>query len=75
MQTDVLTVEPELTVGDLMKTLMERGIFAGERGGYLRIAPHFYNTADEVRACLQAIRDILDSGEHRRYLGQARRPG
>lgn len=26
MQTDVLTVEPELTVGELMKTLMERGI-------------------------------------------------
>lgn len=41
----------------------------------LRVAPHFFNTEEEVVACVQAVRDILDSGEHRRYLGQARRPG
>lgn len=41
----------------------------------LRVAPHFYNTREEVADCVQAIRDILDSGEHRRFLGQARRPG
>ena len=41
----------------------------------LRIAPHFYNTADEVRACLQAVHDILDSGEHRPFLEQERKPG
>ncbi|MCK5940540.1 MAG: aminotransferase class V-fold PLP-dependent enzyme [Planctomycetes bacterium] len=41
----------------------------------LRIAPHFYNTGDEVRACLQAIRDILDGGEHERFKQQERKPG
>jgi len=41
----------------------------------LRIAPHFYNTTDEVRACLQAVHDILDSGEHRPFLEQERKPG
>jgi kynureninase len=41
----------------------------------LRIAPHFYNTDDEVRACVRAIRDILDRGEYERFLGGERRPG
>ena len=41
----------------------------------LRVAPHFYNTVDEVTACVQAVREILDTGEHRRFLGQERRPG
>jgi len=41
----------------------------------LRIAPHFYNTEDEVRAALQAVRDILDSGDHKRFLQAERKPG
>ena len=41
----------------------------------LRVAPHFYNTAEEVRACTQAVRDILDSGEHLPFLQQERKPG
>jgi kynureninase len=41
----------------------------------LRVAPHFYNTDDEVRAAVRAIREILDAGEHERYLAQAKKPG
>lgn len=41
----------------------------------LRIAPHFYNTADEVLGAVRAVREILDSGEHQRFLEQERRPG
>ncbi len=41
----------------------------------LRVAPHFYNTEDEVRAALQAIRDILDNGDHERFLKAERKPG
>lgn len=41
----------------------------------LRVAPHFYNTEDELRAALQAMRDILDSGDHRRFLKAERKPG
>ena len=41
----------------------------------LRVAPHFYNTRDEVRGCVQAVRDILDSGEHLPFLQQERKPG
>ncbi len=41
----------------------------------LRLAPHFYNTEDEVRTAVRRVRELLDSGEHRRFLAQARRPG
>ncbi|MCB9878735.1 MAG: aminotransferase class V-fold PLP-dependent enzyme [Planctomycetes bacterium] len=41
----------------------------------LRVAPHFYNTAQEVVAAAQAIRDILDHGEHQPFLRQERKPG
>lgn len=36
-------------------------------GAGIRIAPHFYNTDDEVRAVVMAIREILASGEWERY--------
>jgi kynureninase len=41
----------------------------------LRVAPHFYNTEDEVRTAVRAVRAILDDREYERYLGQERRPG
>ncbi|MBL8729536.1 MAG: aminotransferase class V-fold PLP-dependent enzyme [Planctomycetes bacterium] len=41
----------------------------------LRVAPHFYNTEAEVRAAVRAVREILDSGEHRRFLQAERKPG
>ncbi|MBM4061265.1 MAG: aminotransferase class V-fold PLP-dependent enzyme [Planctomycetes bacterium] len=41
----------------------------------LRVAPHFFNSEDEVRACVRAVREILDSREHERFLQQERKPG
>ena len=41
----------------------------------LRVAPHFYNTEDEVLAAVRAVREILDGGEHTRFLQQERKPG
>ncbi len=41
----------------------------------LRVAPHFYNTEDEVRAAVRAVRDILDTREYERFLEQERKPG
>ncbi len=41
----------------------------------LRVAPHFYNTESEVRACVAAVREILDTREYERHLRQERRPG
>jgi len=41
----------------------------------LRVAPHFYNTEAEVRACVQAVREILDGRDYERFLQQERKPG
>lgn len=41
----------------------------------LRLAPHFYNTEDEVRTAVRRVRAILDDREYERFLGQERRPG
>lgn len=41
----------------------------------LRVAPHFYNTEDEVRAAVRRVHEILDRREYERFLGQERRPG
>ena len=61
---------------EVCQALSEREIVVDYRpDAGLRIAPHFYNTQGEVRACLQAMRDILDSGEHEKFLQQERKPG
>ena len=41
----------------------------------LRVAPHFYNSDDEVEAAVRAIREILDAREYERFLAQAKKPG
>ncbi|MCR9246070.1 MAG: aminotransferase class V-fold PLP-dependent enzyme [bacterium] len=41
----------------------------------LRVAPHFYNTEEEVLAAVRAIREILDGGEYERFLSGDRKPG
>ena len=41
----------------------------------LRIAPHFFNTEDEVKAAVRAVREILDRREHEPFLQQQRKPG
>jgi kynureninase len=41
----------------------------------LRVAPHFYNSDDEVRAAVRAIREILDRREYEPFLQQAKKPG
>lgn len=61
---------------EVCQTLLAEDIvvdFRPEAG--LRVAPHFYNTADEVRRCVRRVRTILDNGEHERFFKQDRRPG
>jgi kynureninase len=41
----------------------------------LRVAPHYFNTEAEVRACVQAIGEILEHRAYEQYLAQARKPG
>ena len=39
-----------------VKRLAERGIVVDYRGSYVRVSPHFYNTPDENRLCVDALR-------------------
>jgi kynureninase len=50
------------------RALMQRGIVVDYReGAGVRVAPHFYNTDEEVKAALHVMKEILETGEHRRY--------
>lgn len=47
---------------EVSRELLARGFIIDFRANAgIRIAPHFYNTDDEVRACMEAIGDILAS--------------
>jgi selenocysteine lyase/cysteine desulfurase len=39
--------------------LRERGIIASARGPAIRLAPHFYNTTDDVDQALDALADVM----------------
>ena len=40
--------------------LRERGILASARGPVIRLAPHFYNTLEEIDVALDALAEILE---------------
>jgi cysteine desulfurase / selenocysteine lyase len=44
-----------------MRALMDRGVLAAARGGRVRFAPHFYNTADEIDRALELLDEITRS--------------
>jgi len=41
----------------------------------LRVAPHYFNTEEEVRSCVRAIGEILEHRAYEPYLAQSRKPG
>ncbi|MBC8098161.1 MAG: aminotransferase class V-fold PLP-dependent enzyme, partial [Armatimonadetes bacterium] len=57
-----ITVRPPHAY-EVSRALLAQNIVIDYReGAGIRIAPHFYTTDDEVRACLTAITAILESG-------------
>jgi len=55
----VTAVPPGRTAQELIKPLDQRGIVVAARAGRLRIAPHFYNTADEIERCLAELAELI----------------
>jgi kynureninase len=52
------------------RELIERNIFIDYRkGAGIRIAPHFYNTAEETVYAVEQIKDILDSEAYTKHTG------
>jgi cysteine desulfurase/selenocysteine lyase len=51
----VTAVPAGRTAGDLVRELNGRDIVVAARAGRLRIAPHFYNTAEEIERCLEEV--------------------
>jgi len=44
--------------GAAVEALLERGINVSERGGGVRLSPHFFNTAEDVETALDAIEAV-----------------
>ena len=49
----------------LRRALLKQNVICTERGGYLRIAPHFYNTDEEVERAAHLLNDLIESSEIR----------
>ena len=47
----------------LRRALLKQNVICTERGGYLRIAPHFYNTDEEVARVAGLLNDLVKSSE------------
>ncbi|HEY4564966.1 MAG TPA: aminotransferase class V-fold PLP-dependent enzyme [Thermoanaerobaculia bacterium] len=55
----VTAVPAGRTAGDLVRDLNGRDVVVAARAGRLRIAPHFYNTAEEIERCLEEVGRLL----------------
>ncbi|MGC9318151.1 MAG: aminotransferase class V-fold PLP-dependent enzyme, partial [Armatimonadota bacterium] len=50
---------PGASSDDVVERLAEERIYAASRVGAVRLAPHFYNTEDEIDRTLAAIAEIM----------------
>ncbi|MEO7521989.1 MAG: aminotransferase class V-fold PLP-dependent enzyme [Gemmatimonas sp.] len=56
--------------GEVARALLARDVVIDYRpGAGIRIAPHFYTTDGEIEVCLDAMDEILRTGEWKRYEG------
>ncbi|MCS7072583.1 MAG: aminotransferase class V-fold PLP-dependent enzyme [Anaerolinea sp.] len=62
-----VTVRPDHAYA-VSRELLARGFTVDYReGAGIRIAPHFYTSDDEIRACFDAMADILQTGAWRQH--------
>lgn len=56
---------------EVSRALLARNIVIDYRADAgIRVAPHFYNSDDEIRQAMNAMRDTLDSGDWQQYGGE-----
>ena len=57
--TPILSLLVPGDVNALRRALLKQHVICTERGGYLRIAPHFYNTDEEVERAAHLINTMI----------------
>lgn len=62
-----ITLQPPHAYEVSRELLSRQMVIDYREGAGIRIAPHFYNTDDEIHAVMQAIADILDTGDWQRH--------
>jgi len=60
-RSGILSIVTESDAAEIVGRLAERNICVSARGGYLRIAPHFYNDDDEMIRAAEALNSLPQS--------------
>lgn len=64
-----VTIDPPHAY-EVSRELLARDILIDYRPqAGIRVSPHFYNSDDEIRQVIEAIRDILETGAWERHAG------
>jgi len=58
--TTAIVVAPKISSHDMEAELRKRHIIGSGRGDFIRIAPHFYSTTNEIDFALDTIKEILN---------------
>ncbi len=61
-QSGILTVRPRIGVEDLYHHLKETGVIVSMRNQNLRFSPHFYNSEEEVKQIIDAVKRYRNKG-------------
>jgi kynureninase len=68
-----VTVDPPHAY-EVSRELIARDILIDYRpGGGIRVSPHFYNSDEEIRAAMDTIADILETGAWQKHAGSRER--
>lgn len=54
----VMVTHPRHTADELVEHLAQRGVVVAARAGRLRVAPHFYNTEEEIDRLLDGLKGL-----------------
>lgn len=54
----VMATHPRRTADELVEHLEQRGIIVAARAGRMRVAPHFYNTEEEIDRLLDELKSL-----------------
>ena len=57
-RSGILAMRPRSDPGVIVKTLRAQGVVATTQGGYVRLAPHFYLTDDDVVKAAEALNRV-----------------